>query len=77
MSPGHLSIKYHTWFANISCMLETQVCSPPVVTNALHAPGRSLHSVTGADTPWTAEEPWGQLVPENAVPSAAMRVRRS
>ena len=31
MTPGHLSIKYHTWCANISDMLVKEVCSSQIV----------------------------------------------
>lgn len=31
LNPGHLSVKYHTWFAKVSGMLENQVCSSQIV----------------------------------------------
>ena len=59
MNPGHLSIKYHTWFANVSGMLVKEVCTSQIV-NKCHACSRAgPYILSLVLIPlWAAGEPW-------------------
>lgn len=63
MTPGHLSMKYHTWCANISDMLERYA----VLGLLTNATGRVLCSAVGLYTPLGCGATMGQLVPDNVL----------
>lgn len=58
MNPGHLSIKYHTWFASVSGMLVKEVCTSQIVNKCSACSRAGPYILSLVLIPfWAAEEP--------------------